>query len=164
MLRQLLLEESIYLNVEGINREVVLTEMMARLSVTGFNSKKKRDVLELLLQRERFGTTAIGDGVAIPRCVYKEIEAPILALGISRNGIDYKALDGNPVHLVFLLAFPEAYPLNQKQKFLQDLEFLMRDRFLRERLKISESMTEAYEILCRESEHLLLPQKIQVAV
>jgi mannitol/fructose-specific phosphotransferase system IIA component (Ntr-type) len=65
------------------------------------------ELLHLLLERETLGSTGIGDGIAIPHCKSQLLEAPVLLFGRSDIGVDFNAVDGRPVHLVFLLVVPE---------------------------------------------------------
>lgn len=155
MFRHLLHENAVGIHLDVPSREAALVELLALLPSNKISPRSKGELLERLLQRERFGTTAIGEGVAFPHCVSSEIEAPLAALGISRKGIDYPSLDGDPVHIIFLTVFPETMDSGEKVKILQDIEALIRDRFLMQRLKISETPEEAYEFLQRESAHLV---------
>ena len=137
--------------------------MIAGISSQVLPSRRKAQILELIIQRERFGTTAIGEGVALPHCVLEGVEAPILLLGISRKGIEYPALDGQPVHFIVMAIFPEKYRgLPERYQLLREAEGIFKDRFLKERLKICDSRQEAYEIFVREAEHLSLQPQWRV--
>lgn len=155
MLQRLLHEESVKVHLEAPNREAALAELIAGIPSKEMRSKEKAEILELILQRERFGTTAIGEGVALPHCISSGLQDPLILLGISRKGISYPALDGQPVHFIFLILFPEKY-LGRPEchQLLREAEAVFKDRFLKERLKISDSREEAYEIFAREAEHL----------
>lgn len=155
MLPYSLHEESILINLDAPNREAALAEVIAKLPSFAVPPRKKSLVLDLVLQREMFGTTAVGDSVALPHCFVMDLDHPVSVLAVSRKGIQFSALDGQPVHLIFLTVFPESYRGSaEKQNLLKDAETIFRDRFLQERLKISESTEEAYEIFLREAEHL----------
>jgi nitrogen PTS system EIIA component len=155
MLQRLLHEESITVHLEAPNREAALAEMIAGISSKMIPSRKKAQILELILQRERFGTTAIGEGVALPHCMAEGVEEPILLLGISRKGITYPSLDGQAVHFIFMMVLPEKYlGRPERVELIREAEAVFKDRFLKERLKISDSREEAYEIFVREAEHL----------
>jgi mannitol/fructose-specific phosphotransferase system IIA component (Ntr-type) len=155
MLPSLLREDSILLHLEAPNREAALAELIASLPVASFPNRHKASLLEVVLQRELFGTTAVGDQIALPHCFSNEVSEMVISLGISRKGIAFPSLDGQPVHLVLLTIFPESYRGNRlKADFLKEAETIFRDRFLRERLKIAETVEEAYEIFIREAEHL----------
>jgi PTS system nitrogen regulatory IIA component len=56
-----------------------------------------------LLEREKLGSTAIGEGVAIPHCKFAGLINPLVILGVSRNGVDFESVDGKPVHIFFLV-------------------------------------------------------------
>jgi mannitol/fructose-specific phosphotransferase system IIA component (Ntr-type) len=68
-------------------------------------------VIEDLLKREEMMSTGIGQGVAIPHSHTPAIEEAFCALGISRAGIEWDAVDGEPVRIVFLLVTPDSLPL-----------------------------------------------------
>lgn len=95
-------------------------------------------VLEMLHKREALGSTGIGKGVAIPHG--RTLAAPdvLIAFGRSRVGIDYDAMDGQPVHLFFLVLAP---PQDQSNKYLPVLgklvEFLSEDENCRKLMEVS---------------------------
>jgi mannitol/fructose-specific phosphotransferase system IIA component (Ntr-type) len=90
------------LGLESGEREGVLREMVGFLKKRNRITKEK-DLYEKLTQREKLGSTAIGEGVAIPHCKMKGVKDPIVMLGVSKNGVDFHSLDGNPSHLFFLV-------------------------------------------------------------
>ncbi len=155
MLSQLLREELVFLHLEAPNQEAALAELVAHIPNSVLSNRHKSSTLEAVVQRETFGTTAIGDQMAFPHCFLKFIQEPILCIGISRKGIHFPSLDGQPVHLILMMIFPEAYRVNgTRLAIMKEAGLIFRDRFLRERLKISESSAEAYEIFVREAAHL----------
>jgi mannitol/fructose-specific phosphotransferase system IIA component (Ntr-type) len=151
MFQRLLREETIFVKLDAPNREAALAEMVALLPSWSLNAHQKCEALDLLLQRERFGTTAVGEGVALPRCTMPGIESPIVALGIYPRGVQYPSLDGEPVQLVFLSVFPEDLSDYNRQRIIHSAEWILKDRFLRERLKICQTPEEAFEFILRES-------------
>lgn len=158
MWHQLLREDSIFLHLEAPNAEAALAEMIAMIRVPGFNARSKSRLLEFLLQRERFGTTAIGDGIALPHCVFPDRESSFACLGISRRGISFPSLDGDPVYLIYMMVFPEEGSAHAERfRILREAETFLKDSFVRQRLRISESPEEAYEIILRESSHFSGP-------
>ena len=161
MWHQLLREDSIFLHLEAPNAEAALTEMIAMFRLPGFNAKQKSSLLEFLLQRERFGTTALGDGIALPHCIFPEVKSSFACLGISRKGIPFPSLDGEPVYLVYMSVFPEQ-GASHAERFiaLREAEIFLKDPFVRQRLKISESPEEAYEIILREAAHCASPFRL----
>ncbi len=73
MLPYSLHEESILIHLEAPNREAALAEVIAKLPHFAVPARKKAEILELILQREMFGTTAIGDSMALPHCFILDI-------------------------------------------------------------------------------------------
>ncbi len=68
---------------------------------------KRQDLLQILQERERLGSTGIGDGIAIPHGKFREARELVMVFGRSRRGVDFNALDGRPVYLFFLLVAPD---------------------------------------------------------
>jgi PTS system nitrogen regulatory IIA component len=64
------------------------------------------ELLETLKEREKLGTTALGDGIAIPHARLESVERLLVSFGRSREGIDFDSVDGQPTHLFFLLVAP----------------------------------------------------------
>ena len=93
----------VLLGLESVEREEVLKEMVGFLKKRNRIIKEK-DLYEKLIQREELGSTAIGEGVAIPHCKMKGIKDPVVMLGVSRKGVHFHSLDGKPSHLFFLVA------------------------------------------------------------
>jgi PTS system nitrogen regulatory IIA component len=67
----------------------------------------KNDLVKVLLERERLGSTGIGDGVAIPHGKLNGVKNPIISFGRSKDGLDFDSMDGQPAYLFFLLVAPE---------------------------------------------------------
>ncbi|MEW6615452.1 MAG: PTS sugar transporter subunit IIA [Thermodesulfobacteriota bacterium] len=67
----------------------------------------KGELLDVLLEREKLGSTGIGDGIAIPHGKLKNIDTLLASFGKSVDGVDFDSMDGKPTHLFFLLVAPE---------------------------------------------------------
>ena len=63
-------------------------------------------LIETLMEREKLGTTAMGDGIAIPHARIESLDRVLAVFGLSRGGVDFDSLDGQPTHLFFLLVAP----------------------------------------------------------
>ena len=90
-------------------------------------------LVEVLLEREELGSTAIGEGIAIPHGKLPGIANVIAAFGRSSRGIDFDSLDGSPTRLFFLLVAPED-SAGVHLKALARISRLLKDRAFRERL------------------------------
>jgi PTS system nitrogen regulatory IIA component len=98
----LLTEDMIIPDLQAQERETVLEEMVRFLKDKN-RIEKDKEFYERLMQREKLGSTAIGDGIAIPHCKLKEVETPIVALAVSRKGANFEAIDGKLTHIFFLV-------------------------------------------------------------
>lgn len=98
----LLTEEMIIPELISQARDAVLEEMVNFLKAKE-KIGKDRELYEKLIQREGLGSTAIGDGIAIPHCKLKEVKNPLLVLAISKRGVRFESIDGKPTHIFFLV-------------------------------------------------------------
>jgi len=95
-------------DVKARDREGALRELAGVLArQEGLGPEEERRVLDAILERERAHSTALGSGVAIPHTRSDKVREVKVVLGRSREGLDFKAPDGQPVHLVFLFISPK---------------------------------------------------------
>jgi nitrogen PTS system EIIA component len=102
-------ERLIFPDLTGSTVEEALTEMSSGLAREG-RVRDADDVARRLVEREGMGSTGLGAGIAIPHCKLRDLSDLVLAIGVSRAGIDFGAPDGVPVTLVFLLLSPSEAP------------------------------------------------------
>lgn len=107
MLEKLLREDRVILNLKSKSKDEVLEELVKPLKLP---PEKEKIVLEALKKREAIGSTGIGKGIAIPHTRSLVLDQVYLVVGRSKEGIDFDALDGKPVHLFFLLCAPPQDP------------------------------------------------------
>lgn len=101
-LRDVLDESVVKVGLESLDKEECFEEMIDLLVRSGRVSDRA-GALEAVRHRESQGTTGIGNGIAVPHGKHASIQRLVAALGISEEGIEFDATDGQPVHLVFLL-------------------------------------------------------------
>ncbi|MDN5401084.1 MAG: PTS IIA-like nitrogen regulatory protein PtsN, partial [Pseudomonas sp.] len=94
-------------NVPGGSKKKAL-EQIANLIAREVPDLEMQDVFEALIAREKLGSTGFGNGIAIPHCRLKGCETPVSALLHLDHPIDFDAIDGAPVDLLFVLLVPEA--------------------------------------------------------
>ena len=124
--------EAILPALKVISKKQALQELAARASaLTGQN---ERSVFEVLLQREKLGTTAVGYGVAIPHGKLPKLEKLFGFFARLERPIDFEAMDGQPVDLIFLLLAPEGAGADHL-KALARVSRLFRDRAMCEKLR-----------------------------
>jgi len=116
----------------------VLEELTDLLEKTG-KLTDRENFLQVIREREELGSTGIGYNIAIPHARSSSIKSLVGALGISKEGIDFNALDKEPVYLFFLLAAPQ----NASGDYLKALAII--SRFLRRR-KVREALMKAEKL------------------
>jgi len=106
------MQDMVITELKSQKRENVLKEMVSFLKEKNKIAREK-DLYTKLIQREKLGSTGIGEGVAIPHCKMKSVKDPIVMLAISRKGVNFYSQDGKPSHVFFLVvSSPENPSLN----------------------------------------------------
>ncbi len=103
-------------------------------------------MIEVLMEREKLGSTGIGDGIAIPHGKLTGLERLVVSFGRSSVGVDFDSLDGGPVHLFFLLMAPEN-SAGQHLKALAKISRMLKDVSFREALVKAESSKDIYSLI-----------------
>ncbi len=128
-------ENAVTTEIKSQQKEDVIRELVELLVKSG--SIKEKDVSRLvqtLMKRESLGSTGIGQGVAIPHGKCDCVGKLIAAFGVSRAGLKFDALDGEPVYLFFLLVAPED-SAGPHLKALARISRLLKDKHFRDSLK-----------------------------
>ncbi len=94
----------------ALSTEALLKEMVRHLKDRGYLANEKQ-IFEKLMEREKLGSTSIGNHAAVPHTKLKEIKEPLIAVGVSREGFLYNPKDKEPVHLVILILSPNNSPI-----------------------------------------------------
>lgn len=106
-LTDFIVEEAIITELKAGEKEAVIREMVLSLKdAHKINNKDVENVIKSLMKREELGSTGIGKGVAVPHTKHDCTKKIIGTIARSKNGIDFNALDGEPVYLFFLLLSP----------------------------------------------------------
>jgi PTS system nitrogen regulatory IIA component len=144
-LEDVLDRDSIIESLEGAEKREVLEEMVADLcaKVTGLN---KEELLEVLLEREKLGSTGIGYGVAIPHGKMKDLKKILVSFARSKRGVDFQATDEKPVHLFFLIVAPENSTASHL-KVLSDISRILKEGEFRKKLIGAGDKDEIYQII-----------------
>ncbi|MCX5777208.1 MAG: PTS sugar transporter subunit IIA, partial [Candidatus Firestonebacteria bacterium] len=131
---EFLSKDCIKLGLVSKTKKDVLGEMVDVLAAAG-KIKNKQKVIEALLEREELGSTGIGQGVAIPHGKTDEVSGLISAFGLSREGVSFDTLDGDPVSIFFLLLAPHNAS-GMHLKSLAKISGLLKDKYFRKALLI----------------------------
>ncbi len=103
-------------------------------------------VVEVLLEREKLGSTGIGDGIAIPHGKMKGIEELVASFGRSIQGVNFESVDNKPAHLFFLLVTPEN-SAGVHLKALARISRLLKDPSFRNRLMEARDRQDLFQII-----------------
>jgi mannitol/fructose-specific phosphotransferase system IIA component (Ntr-type) len=152
---QLVPEGAIIPRLSSASRDEVIAELIDALIASGATTAKLRDdLIRAVMERERRGSTGFGRGVAVPHVKHKSVKHMSAAIGLSERGVDFNALDKQPVYSVFLLLSPEDRP----EEHLQAMEVIFKNlskdtfrRFLRQAQSVDEVRT-----LLEEADNQLL--------
>lgn len=132
-------------NLKATNKKEVLEELAAAL-VSGQDGLQLQTVVEVLLDRERLGSTGIGDNIAIPHGKLPNLSGLKLAFGRSLKGVDFDSMDGKPTHLFFLLLAP-VNSAGQHLKALAKISRMLMSQPFRDSLMKAASEEEIYQLL-----------------
>ena len=147
----LLHEENIIAGLDALSCEDALKKIVDALPAWRSQGIDKQKILELLMLREQVGTTAMGQGIALPHCFSPEVQEPIVAFGVSPAGIPFPSLDGRPVHFIFVLILPQNEAAErQKRQILQNIKWSLCDRSMQERLKAAQTAAEIHQWIVPE--------------
>ena len=126
-------EKAITACIKATNKEDVLRELVDVLAkAEGFRNKE--ELLKVLINRENLGSTGIGQGVGIPHAKTNVVKKLVAAFGLCPQGVNFDALDGEPVYIFFLLVAPED-SAGPHLKGLARISRLLKDKYFRESLK-----------------------------
>lgn len=131
-------------------KEGVIRELVGLLLSAG--AIKERDVnklVQILLKRESLGSTGIGQGVAIPHGKSDCVSTLVAAFGVSRSGVNFDSLDGEPVYIFFLLIAPED-SAGPHLKALARISRLLKDKHFRETLRVANDEKTLVKIIQEE--------------
>jgi len=113
--------------------------------------KNKDAIVKTVLDRETLGSTGIGQSVGIPHGKSPNVKNLIGAVGISRQGVDFDSLDGEPVYIFFLLLAPQA-SAGPHLKALARISRLLKDRYFRDTLRTVKSEKDLATIIFKEDQ------------
>ena len=147
---EILDEGAIVEEISSRDKKGVLEELVGVLVKEG-RVPDGKEAIQVLLEREKLGSTGIGEGIAIPHGKLPNLKNVVCAFGRSRTGIDFEAVDNQPVHLFFLLLAPEN-SAGEHLKALARISRLLKDNHFRQRLLEAKDKKEIYEIIVEEDE------------
>lgn len=148
----ILKESSVISDIKGKTKKEILTELAGQLNASGL-IKDIEPVVKIIMEREALGSTGIGDGVAIPHGKMAGSGNILCVFGRSKKGVDFDAVDGQPVHIFFLVLAPED-SASLHLKVLSRISKILRDPSFRKRLLKLPDAHSLYESIVEEDEKL----------
>lgn len=130
------------------NKREVLEELTGALLNCKANLDKEA-LVAVLLERERLGSTGIGDGIAIPHGKVQDLDELVLSFGRSTEGIEFDSMDGRPTHLFFLLIAPEN-SAGIHLRALAKISRLLKSGHFRQRLREAETSEALFQVIQEE--------------
>src|SRR6266481_3557989 len=119
--------EAIIPDLKATSKEGVIREMVESLRTAGyFKGGEPDDIVRAILKRELLGSTGIGRGVAIPHTKHNSVERLIGTVALSKGGVAFDSLDGEPVHVFVLLISPQDRP-GDHLRALENISRSLRD-------------------------------------
>ena len=141
-------KECIIPELRSRTKKEVLEELTGALLNCKANLDKEA-LVEVLLERERLGSTGIGDGIAIPHGKVQDLDELVLSFGRSTKGIEFDSMDGRPTHLFFLLIAPEN-SAGIHLRALAKISRLLKSSHFRQRLLEAGNEEELFEVIKEE--------------
>jgi nitrogen PTS system EIIA component len=143
-------EKAVCANIKAQDKDGVLRELVDLLFKAGA-IKDKEELTKTLLAREALGSTGIGQGIGIPHGKSDKVKDLVAAFGLSRKGVKFDSLDGEPVYIFFLLVAPEE-SAGPHLKALARISRFLKDKYFRDLLKEAKDEREIIKIIQEEDE------------
>lgn len=139
--------DAIRANLQADEKEAVIREMVTTLLEAGkIDQEQYESIVRAILKREELGSTGIGRGVAVPHTKHPSVDELVGAVAVSNVGVDFDALDGDKVHLLFLLISPPDRPGDHLRALENISRQLRNDDFCRF-LKQSKNRDDIWQLL-----------------
>ncbi|MCX8021897.1 MAG: PTS sugar transporter subunit IIA [Syntrophorhabdaceae bacterium] len=141
-------ENCILADLKGETKREVIEELVYPLKEMNL-IEEVDEAVNVVLEREKLGSTGIGEGIAIPHGKYRGINDILCVFGKSKKGVDFDAIDRKPVYMFFLILTPED-AVNQYLKTLSRISKMLRDPSFKKRLMELDSPKDIYDSIVEE--------------
>lgn len=143
-LREFFNESVVQLDLQGDTKDEVLKELIALLDL---DEKSEGILYKMLKRRENLGSTGIGKGIAIPHCRSLVVNRLRVAFGRKPDGLDFRSIDEQPVHNIFLIVAPPLEVSNQYLPVLGKIAQFSKESDVAARLQQIETPQEFLSLL-----------------
>lgn len=142
-----LIPAAVTVGLKATSKKEVLVELVELLRQAKC-VKDTEQVVKVLLEREKQGSTGIGQGVAIPHGKTHQVDRIVAAFGSSKSGVSFDAMDGDPVRLFFLIVYPP--DIADHLKAIACVARHLKDRFFRQALLEAKDPAEVLQVIEQE--------------
>lgn len=143
-------EERVIADLEGTDKTSILKELSSVL-VNPCKVSSVEELLQVLLDREKLGSTGIGEGIAIPHGRLKRLKKFFISFGRSVKGVDFDSIDQKPTQLFFLVMAPENSAVDNL-KLLSRIVTLLKEHSFKKKLLEAPSRKELFKVISEEDE------------
>ena len=145
-------KKAILVDIKSTNKEEVIKEMVDFLVESSDVEKRNRNkLIDALMSREALGSTAIGQGIAIPHAKCDCVDKLVAAFGLSKKGVDFDSLDGELAYIFFLLVAPQD-SAGPHLKALARISRLLKDKYFRDTLRNCGDEKSVIKVITQEDE------------
>ncbi len=144
-IKNLLKKELMIMDLKATSKLEAINEMVKKLKDEGIISDEEM-FKDFILKREEKGTTGLGDGIAMPHAKTTAVKIPAVLFAKSKTGVDYEALDGEPVHIFFMIAATEGAHDSHIETLAKLSKMLINDEFVKE-LMTCENPDKVHELV-----------------
>jgi nitrogen PTS system EIIA component len=148
-LLDVLQKDAILPDLKSRDKKGILEELVAPLS--GIARIAPENLVKVLMERERLGSTGIGGGIGIPHGKLKDLDSLVIGFGLSKKGVDFESMDGKPTHIFFLIVTPEN-STGLHLKVLARISRILKNDIFREKLRNAADRDEIYETIKEKDE------------
>ena len=139
-------------DIKSVKKQDVINELVNALVEGGEVEKRNSTKLvDALMARESLGSTAIGQGVAIPHAKSDSVTKLVAAFGLSKKGVDFDSLDGELAYIFFLLVAPQD-SAGPHLKALARISRLLKDKYFRDTLRTCMDEKSVIKVITQEDE------------
>jgi PTS system fructose-specific IIA component/PTS system nitrogen regulatory IIA component len=139
--------ESITANLAAMTKEAVIRELVQNLKNAGyFSGNEPEEIIKAVHKRELLGSTGIGRGVAIPHTKHPSVSQLVGTVAISRTGVPFESLDGEPVYVFVMLISPQERP-GDHLRALENVSRSLRDDAFVRALRNAKSRDDIWNLL-----------------
>jgi len=143
-------EKAIIPDLKSTDKEGVIKELVSLLERNGEIPGKEK-IAKVILEREKLGSTGIGQGIAVPHAKTDDVKQIVIAFGLSQRGVNFESLEGEPVYILFLVLAPIG-SIGIHLKVLAKVARLLKDKAFRNSIRSCKGAKEIFRVIKKEDE------------